>query len=226
MFMAYAPASRSISPGARKTAASSTRARASATWCCRAGQSSIRGPMRCRGRRPRCRRCFIRESTSRARPLEAVIDIDGQATRVFSIHLSHLAGGQRGAQIGALHGLVAALPKRQRFGRPTPQPTPGPDGQPAPAVPGSSLLFGDFNIHPGDPDYQLIEKHRRAVRFLARERAARERRQDRCRGRAAGSPAWTIFSQRRPTGPHPLRRGSIRQPRPQTIFRCTSRSRF
>ena len=116
--------------------------------------------------------------------LETVIDIDGRATRVFSIHLSHLPGGQRSAQIAALHGLVSALPGEPLLWEIDPKIEAWTGGRSAPAVPESSLLFGDFNVHPGDPDYALIGKT--GALFDAWEESARRESDDRTSVEADG----------------------------------------
>ena len=50
--------------------------------------------------------------------LETVIDVPGSPLRVFSIHLSHLPGAQRRAQIQALHDLVHLPSARRSSGSP------------------------------------------------------------------------------------------------------------
>ena len=85
--------------------------------------------------------------------LEAVIDIDGQALRVFSLHLSQLPGAQRLAQIDAVRHLAACLPDEAPLWEDDPRIAVWSEGLPAPEVPQPTLLFGDFNFEPDSSDY-------------------------------------------------------------------------
>jgi endonuclease/exonuclease/phosphatase family metal-dependent hydrolase len=85
--------------------------------------------------------------------LETVIEIDGTAVRVISAHLSHLPGIQRTPQIDALKNLATSLPQEPALWQDHPHLHVWNGGQPAPAIPLSTLIFGDFNFEPDGDDY-------------------------------------------------------------------------
>jgi len=85
--------------------------------------------------------------------LETVIEIDGTPVRVISVHLSHLPGIQRAPQIDALKILATSLPHEPALWQDHPQLHVWNGGQPAPAIPPSTLIFGDFNFEPDSNDY-------------------------------------------------------------------------
>jgi len=88
--------------------------------------------------------------------LEVVIDVEGTALRVFSLHLSHLPGVQQQAQIEALKRLVSSLPQEAPLWVDDIRISTWSDDQPAPCVPRSSLLLGDFNFEPDSAQYALM----------------------------------------------------------------------
>jgi len=88
--------------------------------------------------------------------LEAVIDIHGTVLRVISVHLSQLPGPQRQAQIHALKTLVQVLPVEAQMWEKDPRISVWSDDQPAPSVPVSTIMSGDFNFEPDDADYTAM----------------------------------------------------------------------
>jgi endonuclease/exonuclease/phosphatase family metal-dependent hydrolase len=88
--------------------------------------------------------------------LETMIVADGVPLRVISLHLSHLPGGQRQAQISALENLVASLPQEAAMWDDHPSIAAWSGGHPAPPVPATTLMFGDYNFEPQDPEYSQI----------------------------------------------------------------------
>ncbi len=88
--------------------------------------------------------------------LEVVIDFDGTAVRIFSVHLSHLPGAQRQSQIEALKRLVHELPLEAPLWVDDARLSIWSHDQPAPGVPRSSLLLGDFNLEPDSSDYAAM----------------------------------------------------------------------
>lgn len=85
--------------------------------------------------------------------LETVIEVDGTPVRVISVHLSHLPGAQRRPQIDALKTLAISLPQEPALWQDHPRLHVWNGGQPAPAIPTSTLIFGDFNFEPDSDDY-------------------------------------------------------------------------
>lgn len=88
--------------------------------------------------------------------LEAVIDVEGTALRVVSVHLSHLPGPQRQDQIEALHGLAHGLPTEPPLWETDPRIAVWSENRPAPPVPADTLFLGDFNLEPDDADYRRV----------------------------------------------------------------------
>ena len=88
--------------------------------------------------------------------LEVVIDFDGTALRIFSVHLSHLPGTQQESQVEALKQLVFSLPQEAPMWEDHPRISQFSQNQAAPSVPQSSLLLGDFNFEPGSALYAAI----------------------------------------------------------------------
>jgi endonuclease/exonuclease/phosphatase family metal-dependent hydrolase len=88
--------------------------------------------------------------------LEVVIDIDGTALRIFSVHLSHLPGIQQEFQIEMLKQLVCSLPQEAPMWEEDPRLFQFTQDQPAPNVPRSSLLLGDFNFEPDSALYAAM----------------------------------------------------------------------
>ena len=87
--------------------------------------------------------------------IEAVIDAPGGPLRVYSVHLSHVAAGQRLPQIEDLLGFVRAA---QVNGKPW-------DCKPsgsfifqdaAPPLPAAAVIMGDMNFTPNDIEYPLF----------------------------------------------------------------------
>ena len=83
--------------------------------------------------------------------LEAVIDIEGTALRVVSVHLSQLPGAQRDAQIDVLKTLAMSLPGEAALWQDAPRISIWSEDRPAPQIPKPTLLIGDFNFEPEDP---------------------------------------------------------------------------
>jgi endonuclease/exonuclease/phosphatase family metal-dependent hydrolase len=88
--------------------------------------------------------------------LEIVIDFDGTALRVFSVHLSHLPGAQQESQVEALKQLVFSLPQEAPMWEDHPRISQFSQNQAAPSVPQSSLLLGDFNFEPDSALYTAM----------------------------------------------------------------------
>lgn len=85
--------------------------------------------------------------------LEAVIDVPERPLRVFSIHLSHLPGAQRKAQIAVLHDLVSAVSAEAQLWQPDPSLSHFVEDMDAPPVPEETVLCGDFNFEPHHREY-------------------------------------------------------------------------
>ena len=88
--------------------------------------------------------------------LEVVINVNGTALRIFSVHLSHLPGIQQESQIEALKQLVFSLPQEAPMWEEDPRLFQFTQDQPAPSVPRSSLLLGDFNFEPDSALYAAM----------------------------------------------------------------------
>jgi endonuclease/exonuclease/phosphatase family metal-dependent hydrolase len=88
--------------------------------------------------------------------LEVVIDFDGTALRIFSVHLSHLPGTQQESQVEALKQLVFSLPQEAPMWEDHPRISQFSQNQAAPSVPQSSLLLGDFNFEPDSALYTAM----------------------------------------------------------------------
>jgi endonuclease/exonuclease/phosphatase family metal-dependent hydrolase len=85
--------------------------------------------------------------------LETVIEINGRAIRVFSVHLSHLPGIQRQLQIDVLKDLVSSLPREAGLWEDDVRLNAWNGGKKAPEIPVSTMFFGDFNFEPQSADY-------------------------------------------------------------------------
>ncbi len=88
--------------------------------------------------------------------LEVIITIDGTPLRVLSIHLSHLPGEQQRAQVGELVHLVHSISSEAPLWADDPSLSMFSQEQPAPEVPQSTLLFGDFNFEPDNVLYSAM----------------------------------------------------------------------
>ena len=88
--------------------------------------------------------------------LEVVINVNGNFIRFISVHLSHLPGGQRIAQINALKALVTTLPNEMHLWDDDPQLAVYTDGMKAPLIPQATLIAGDFNFEDDGGDYAQI----------------------------------------------------------------------
>ena len=85
--------------------------------------------------------------------LEAVIDCDGQALRVFSTHLSHLPGLQRQAQLDALRQILRTVDDESPIWDEAPAVYGWRTPEPGPPVPQGAIVLGDFNMKLGSADY-------------------------------------------------------------------------
>ena len=91
--------------------------------------------------------------------VEAVIDIPDAPVRVMSVHLSHLPGSQRVNQIETLGDLMFSLPNEGVLWESNDAMIePWTQGHPAPPVVASTILCGDFNFKPNDPEYLAMLK--------------------------------------------------------------------
>jgi endonuclease/exonuclease/phosphatase family metal-dependent hydrolase len=89
--------------------------------------------------------------------LEAVIDAPGLELRVISVHLSHQSRLQRMGQVAALRELLVSLPVESSLWKlPKASDDPWAEGAPAPPVRVPTLVGGDFNFEPGDPEYAAM----------------------------------------------------------------------
>lgn len=88
--------------------------------------------------------------------LEAVIDVNGQPIRVISLHLSHLPGVQQLAQIETLKSIVASVPDEAPLWENDPRISAWSENKPAPPIPASTLIFGDFNFEPDSAEYRQM----------------------------------------------------------------------
>ncbi len=87
--------------------------------------------------------------------VEAAIAAPSGPLRVYSTHLSHVGAPQRLPQVAALMDAVNRAPVTGG----TWDATAGPTfmfQEPAPAVPVSAIVAGDFNFTPADPEYSLV----------------------------------------------------------------------
>lgn len=83
--------------------------------------------------------------------LETIIDAPGGPLRIYSVHLDHISPDERINQINALKAWISSVPATGaavtgavEFGmRDTPTPE-------------EYLAFGDFNLQPGSPEYQVL----------------------------------------------------------------------
>lgn len=90
--------------------------------------------------------------------LEVVINVNGCTIRFISVHLSHLPGEQRIAQINALKSLVTTLPSEMHLWDDDPQLSVYTDGMKAPLIPQMTLIAGDFNFEADGNDYAEMMK--------------------------------------------------------------------
>ena len=89
--------------------------------------------------------------------VEAIVDVPGMPTRVMSLHLTHLPGEQRGAQVTALHTLLNSLPTEAQLWDPSdPTTEPWTEGHAPPPVVERTILAGDFNFRPDDAEYAAM----------------------------------------------------------------------
>lgn len=89
--------------------------------------------------------------------LESIVEVPGAPIRMMSIHLSHLPGAQRACQVQALHTLLKSLPQEALlWERSVPAIKPWTQGSAAPPVVESTILAGDFNFKPDDPEYAAM----------------------------------------------------------------------
>lgn len=89
--------------------------------------------------------------------LEAVIEVPGQPLRVISVHLSHQSRLQRLSQVAMLRSLLKGLPGEcPLWQQSRPAGDPWFEDRQVPAVKIPTLLAGDFNFQPGDPEYAAI----------------------------------------------------------------------
>jgi endonuclease/exonuclease/phosphatase family metal-dependent hydrolase len=86
--------------------------------------------------------------------LETVIDVPGVPLRVMSVHLSHQSRLQRLTQVAVLRALLHELPDESLIWKqPKSSQDPWSEGKLAPPVVVPTLLAGDFNFEPDDPEY-------------------------------------------------------------------------
>ena len=86
--------------------------------------------------------------------VEAVINIPDTPLRVMSVHLSHLPGSQRVRQVETLRDLLFSLPNEASLWEENDAMIePWTQGHPAPPVVEHTILGGDFNFEPRDPEY-------------------------------------------------------------------------
>ncbi|MFP6742015.1 MAG: endonuclease/exonuclease/phosphatase family protein [Alphaproteobacteria bacterium] len=84
--------------------------------------------------------------------LEGVIDAPGGPLRVYSVHLNHLNGAERMAQIEFLREKLVAVP---REGATWTGPLFG-SGEAPPALSEDFVVMGDCNLPPGSPEYRCV----------------------------------------------------------------------
>ena len=84
--------------------------------------------------------------------LEGIIDSPGGPLRVYSVHLNHLNGAERIAQIDYLLDKLTAVP---REGASWTGPLWGTTIEP-PAVSEEFVVMGDCNLTPGSPEYRRV----------------------------------------------------------------------
>ncbi len=97
---------------------------------------------------------LAREETV-ARDIEAVVAVPAGPLRVYSTHLSHVGPQQRLPQVAALMDAVNRAPATGG----TWDTAAGETlmfQEPAPAVPTSAIVAGDFNFTPAHPEYSLV----------------------------------------------------------------------
>lgn len=98
--------------------------------------------------------------------LEAIVDVPGTPLRVLSVHLSHQSRLQRLEQIAQIRALVELLPTEPplwKLDRP-PQ-DPWSENRPVPPVALPTLVAGDFNCEPEDPEYGAMLDPARGIRL-------------------------------------------------------------
>ena len=89
--------------------------------------------------------------------LEAVIDVPDAPLRVVSVHLSHQSRIQRLSQVAVLRSLMLELPAESPLWKLSrPEVDPWSEGRPVPPVNVPTLIAGDFNFQPGDPEYDAM----------------------------------------------------------------------
>lgn len=89
--------------------------------------------------------------------LEAVVATPrGRPLRAYSIHLSHLADGDRAPQVDALLDIHARAPAEGAGWCGTRDDPGWTDGKPAVPMPREAVLLGDFNLSSASPLYERI----------------------------------------------------------------------
>ena len=89
--------------------------------------------------------------------LEAVIELPGAPLRVISVHLSHQSRIQRLSQVAKLRALLRDLPVESPLWKLSrPPEDPWSEDRPVPPVAMPTLIAGDFNFQPGDPEYDAM----------------------------------------------------------------------
>lgn len=91
--------------------------------------------------------------------LETVINVENTPIRVISVHLTHLPGVQMMAQVEFIKSLVFGLVDELPLWEDNPAIAAWTGGQPAPAVPMTTLLLGDFNFEPDSEYYASMVSH-------------------------------------------------------------------
>ncbi|MDA9982016.1 endonuclease/exonuclease/phosphatase family protein, partial [Gammaproteobacteria bacterium] len=89
--------------------------------------------------------------------LETVIDIPDVPLRIMSVHLSHQSRLQRLSQVAVLRALVDGLSDESPIWKEAGTSlNPWTEGKPVPPVVGSTIIAGDFNFQPADPEYAAM----------------------------------------------------------------------
>ncbi len=91
--------------------------------------------------------------------LETIINVDDTPIRVISVHLTHLPGVQMMAQVEFLKSLVFGLPDQLPLWENNPAIVAWTGGQPAPAVPMTTMMLGDFNFQPDSEYHKAMVAH-------------------------------------------------------------------
>jgi len=91
--------------------------------------------------------------------LETVINVDDTPIRVISVHLTHLPGVQMMAQVEFVKSLVFGLADQLPLWEDNPAIAAWTGGQPAPAVPMTTMMLGDFNFEPDSNYHSAMVSH-------------------------------------------------------------------